>query len=274
MRSYDRTPSSELSTASDASSPYGRAAPYRVSRTLALVPALASKARQVIQAYQADRTARTMILAVMAANLSFIGVHIILRLALRFGLQIDASLRSDLMVGTEGGYPEMFNYLQLAVLIWLLLDIFVRTRQRIYAALGVVFLFALAEDTLEIHERMGNYARIIDIPAPAALGAHHFGELFYFAVIGSTFIAVLICGLLSSDAEDRKLGGLFAVFIGMLGFCAAVLDAVNIILSGTFPGARLIFDIAEDGGEMLAVGMALSAALLLSRHLENLRRPS
>jgi hypothetical protein len=48
------------------------AAPDRLSGIRAVVPALAAKAGQLIQAYQADRAARTMIHAVLGANLFLI----------------------------------------------------------------------------------------------------------------------------------------------------------------------------------------------------------
>jgi hypothetical protein len=227
------------------------AAPHRISGIRALVPALVSKARQLVQAYQADRTARTIIDVVLGANFLFIALHMILRLILRLDFHTDILFHRGLLLGTEGGYPEMFNYLQLAVLVGLLLHIFVRTRQPIYASLGLVFLLALADDSLRLHERMGSFASSMGISAPAGLGAQQFGELLYFAVVGLAMIAVLAYGFVTSDAEDRKLGGIFAAWIGMLGFCAVLVDVLYVILS-EWTGAGFIFAIAEDGGEMLA----------------------
>lgn len=43
---------------------------------------------------------------------------------------------------------------------------------------------------------------------------------------------------------------------------------------GAFFGADFILGIVEDGGEMLTAAVALSTALLLFRHLDDLRRPS
>lgn len=249
------------------------AAPYRVSRIRALVPALGSKARQLIQAYQADSAVRTMIHAVLGANLFLIGLHVILRLILRLDFHTDVLFHRSLLIGTEGGYPEMLNYLQLAVLAGLLLQIFVRTRQPVYASLGAVFLLALADDALRLHERMGSYVPSMGISGPAGLGAQQFGELLYFAAVGLAMIAVLAHGFAASAAEDRKLGGIFVVWIGMLGFCAVLVDVMYAVL-GELTGARFIFAIAEDGGEMLAAALALSTAVLLFRHLDDLRLPS
>jgi hypothetical protein len=197
----------------------------------------------------------------------------ILRLILRLDFHTDVLFHRGLLLGTEGGYPEMLNYLQLAALVGLLLHIFVRTRQPIYASLGLVFLLALADDALRLHERAGNYASSMGISALAGLGAQQFGELLYFALVGLAMVAVLVVGIVNSAAEDRKIGGIFAVWIGMLGFCAVVVDVLYVFLS-EWTGAGFIFAIAEDGGEMLAAALALSTAVLLVRHLDDLRRRS
>jgi hypothetical protein len=89
-----------------------------------------------VQVYRADRTARMIVHAVLGANLLLIGVHMILRLIPRLDFHAEVLFHMSLLIGTEGGYPEMFNYVQLAVLAGLLLHIFVRTRQPIYASLG------------------------------------------------------------------------------------------------------------------------------------------
>jgi hypothetical protein len=138
---------------------------------------------------------------------------------------------------------------------------------------GAIFLLALADDTLKLHERMGSYAHSMGISAPAGLGAHDVDELLDFAVVGLGIIAVLVYGLVTSDAEDRKLGGIFAAWIAMLGFCAALVDVIYVLLSANLRRGGFIFAIAEDGGEMLAAGLALSTAVLLFRHLDHLRRP-
>jgi hypothetical protein len=249
------------------------AAPHRPSGIRTCVPALVSKARQLVHAYRVDRTARAIIYAILGANLLFIGLHMVLRLIWRLDFHIDVLFRRGLLLGTEGGYPEMFNYVQLAVLTGLLLLIFARTRQPIYAALGLVFLLALADDALRLHERAGSFAAGMGLSGAAGLQAQQLGELLYFALVGLAMVAVLAHGFVSSAAEDRKIGGIFALWIGLLGFCAVLVDVLYVALS-EWTGAGFIFAIAEDGGEMLAAALALSTAVLLVRHLDDLRRPS
>jgi hypothetical protein len=233
--------------------------------------ASATKTRQFIDAYQSDSSARAIIYAVFTINCSLIGIHIALRFLQYFGLHSDNY--RDFFITTDRGYPEIVSYLQLAVLGWLMLHVFVRTQNVIYATLGIIFLFALADDALQLHERVGKFAESVDLPAPAAFGATHFGEVLHWSVVGAMSVAVLVYGFVASSAEDRKIGAIFVLLIFMLGFFAAFLDAVHIILGGRFFASNFIMDVAEDGGEMLTIALALSMGLLLYRHLDDLRRP-
>lgn len=233
--------------------------------------ASAAKTRQFIDVYQSDSSARAIIYAVFTINCSLIGIHIALRFLQYFGLHSDNY--RDFFITTDRGYPEIVSYLQLAVLGWLMLHVFVRTQNVIYATLGIIFLFALADDALQLHERVGKFAESVDLPAPAAFGATHFGEVLHWSVVGVMSVAVLIYSFVASSAEDRKIGAIFVLLIFMLGFFAVFLDAVHIILGGQFFASNFIMDVAEDGGEMLTIALGLSMGLLLYRHLDDLRRP-
>ena len=83
---------------------------------------------------------------------------------------------------------------------------------------------------------------------------------------------VLILGFIVSSGEDRKIGALFLVFIATLGFFAAFVDLVHVVVGGTFFASNMILGVIEEGGEMLTSALALAASLLLCRHLDGLRR--
>jgi hypothetical protein len=232
-----------------------------------------AKTRQFIDAYRTDPSARAIIHAVLAITCSLIGVHIALEFAEYFEFHSDRLYNRDFLITTDHGYPEILSYLQLTVLGWLMLHVYVRTGHVIYASLGIIFLLALAEDALQLHERVGGFAASIDLPAPASLGADHFGEVLHWLVVVAMSASALVYGFIASSAEDRKIGAIFVLLICILGFFAAFLDAVHIILGGKFFASHFILNVAEDGGEMLTIALALSMALLLFRHLDDLRRP-
>ena len=105
------------------------------------------------------------------------------------------------------------------------------------------------------------------------MGAYHFGQVLHWLVVGAACVALLVYGLSSSGTEDRKIGAIFVLLIFMLGFLAGFFDAVHVVLRGKFFASGLILGVLEDGGEMLTIAFAVSAALLLYRHLDDLRRP-
>jgi hypothetical protein len=174
----------------------------------------------------------------------------------------------------DGGYPEIFSYLQLTVLATLILLVFVRVRQAIYAALAAVFLLALCEDALELHERVGLYLAGLGLPALPFLGARHVGEILHWLMVGSLAFGALAYGFAASAAEDRKIGAVFALLFLLLGFFAGFVDAVHVVLSKSFFASGALFELLEDGFEMLTITLALSAGVLLFRHLDALRRPA
>ena len=92
-----------------------------------------------------------------------------------FDFNSDMFFYKNLLITTDRGYPEAFNYVQLAVVAWLMFYVFFRTRQGVYVSLAIVFLIALGEDALHLHERVGEYAESNNLPAPAFFDSYHLG---------------------------------------------------------------------------------------------------
>jgi hypothetical protein len=273
MRKDDRPGSQDTTqTPSGLSGLRARASDYLPAGIHALVLASVAKVSQFLDKYRSDKSARTAIHVVLVANCCLIGLHSFLELIAYFDFYFDTLYRPDLLITTDLGYPEMLCYFQLAVLGGLMLHVFVQTRHVIYASLGIIFLFALGDDALQLHERVGLYAASIDLPAPSPFNAYHFGQVLHWLVIGAACVALLVYGLLSSGAEDRKIGAIFVLLIFMLGFFSGFMDAVYVVLRGKFFASHFILGVVEEGGEMLTIGIAVSAALLLHRHLDDLRR--
>jgi hypothetical protein len=237
------------------------------------IAAFRTKIRQFITSYQTDHVARTMIYALFSVNFLLILAYI----AFKVMIYLDPTRHAVyyyFLITSDHGYPELFNYMQLAVAAWLLFQVFVRTRQAIYVSLSMIFLLALGEDALRLHEQVGTYALIIDLPAPSFLGAQHFGELLEWFVVGALSVGALVYGFSVSAAEDRKIGIIFVIILVILGFLAALVDALQIVLSERIFGLDFLLELIEDGGEMLMIALALSVTLLLARHPDDLRRPS
>ena len=55
--------------------------------------------------------------------------------------------------------------------------------------------------------------------------------------------------------------------LALLTFFATVMDLVHLAFIKSFSGSRLLLEVAEEGGEMMAVSLALLLALTLARQL-------
>jgi hypothetical protein len=228
--------------------------------------------REFVLVFGHDRTGRTIILLVILADLALIALHALTRLAGRAGVHPVAH-NSMLLLTTEAGYAELFNYLKLFVAACLVGWIFLVTRQAVYAALCAVFLVALGEDVVQLHERVGGLAKDAGLtPRRAPEAGAALAEMVHWSVIGLVLAAVLWASLAASRVQDRRIGLVLLVPLVALGFFAALVDAVHALLApGAFPGLGTLLTLVEDGGELLSVAVALAGALLLHRHLDRLR---
>jgi hypothetical protein len=239
---------------------------------LAILPGLAGKIDEFVLVFRRDRAAQTTISLVVLTDLFFIALHALVRLADRTGAYPTAP-DSRLLLTTEAGYAELFNYLQLAATACLIGGTFLRTRQAVYAALSAVFLVALGDDAAQLHERAG---RLLARDAGLALlhgpGGDDLAQAAYWSAVGLVLAAVLLAGLAASRGEDRRIGLVLSAPVAALGLFAGFVDALHPLLaSRAFPGSDMLLTLVEDGGELLSAAVALAAALLLHRHPDRLR---
>lgn len=229
-----------------------------------------AKIRATAVALGRDRTAQLIAGAVLFINAAFILAHGGRFVAVFLGASREFFLieHFDLLrVDRDGSLAEWFMYLQTAVCVALLSGIYYRTRQPIYAAWSLVFAFAVADDAFLIHERLGNaLATTFGLPALPGLRAVDSGELLIWAAAGILLLGALAWGFARSSHSARTASGALAIAFAVLAFFAVAFDMLHVVLVDPGTPVYLIFAVIEDGGEMLAIGLALTIALVLYRH--------
>ncbi len=217
-----------------------------------------------------DKKAQLAIACIFGINILFIAAHCAVQIGRHLGARSDLFLiqHFDLFrIDRDGSYAEWFIYVQTAVCVALLLGVFRRTRQPLYIAWALTFLFVVLDDSLMIHERVSIYlVNTFDIPVLPGLRPHESGELLTWAMAGSVLFGVLWWGFARSRPGARAAGGVLALTFCALVFFAIGVDMLHVALS--HPGAALygMLAILEDGGEMLSIGLTCAVALLLYRH--------
>lgn len=206
--------------------------------------------------------------ALVAIDLLFVAVHA--------GHAIGISLYNDDVpvlgwrwdIGEDLSYPEFFGYLKMAVIVALLLSIPRGRKRPVYLALGAIFAFALLDDALQLHERIGyRLAHALALPALGGLRPVDLGELIVWAAVGVTLLAAAIAALVRSPPDDRSNGLLLLAAFGVLLAFAVGADMAHIILMDSFRYADLLFTVIEDGGEQITLSLTWGLAILIRREV-------
>lgn len=195
----------------------------------------------------------------VAADLAFIALGIIHECGLNklADICVVANLDDYFAITRDRGYAEAFQYLKE---YWsIILFGFLAIQQNIKVYLSLVFLstYILLDDALGIHEIAGavigeklNFVTFLNIRA------QDFGEVAFFAVIGTIFFLWLSISYQLGNHQDRKT---FKSFIGLL-FCLALFAIVVDIIHMMFDNSvfwKAAVGIVEDGGEHIVMSLIL-----------------
>lgn len=197
---------------------------------------------------------RRVVVVLVTLDLLFIGLHAALSGAVMAGWL--TAVPERLRITQDHSLPEMFNYLKWAVIVGCLVAAFRRTRLPLFASLAAIFLLVLLDDSLTIHEQLGD--RLASLT-----GWDQSSELVAFAGLALIALVILIRGLRDLPHAIRPQAFRFIGVLVALAACSVVIDFVHALVDHYL---RLQNDrlagLVEDGGEMLlaSVAAAYSAA--------------
>lgn len=194
----------------------------------------------------------------VAVDMLLIGAHVVLgatqpRIPPAFNIAYDFSL------------GESFNYAKWSAVVIALVAVATARRAPGLLAVALAFVFILADDSLQLHERFGHAL------ASGALGpelGHAFsqdaGELAAMACIGTVLLVPLGWTYLREGAAGRAEMRVLVGLIALLAVFAAGVDQAHGLFRG-LPYGIQIADLLEDGGEMLVGSLIAAHALALVR---------
>jgi hypothetical protein len=245
---------------------------YNVVANDNLVAQIINKISELLYEFRRDKQAQRVVAIVFSINLFFILLHLIVQVMgqadllgeLYFKLNLDSG---GLRVHHDGSIPELFNYLQTTICVGLLLGVFRATRQPVYGAWALIFLFVVLDDSLKIHEKVASdIIATFVLPALPGLRPKDSAEMLVWAMSGSVLLGILWWGFAWSQRGARTAGAVLALNFSVLVFFAIGIDMIHVAFSNTSAVAFVLLPILEDGGEMLSIGLACALALLLYRH--------
>jgi hypothetical protein len=211
-----------------------------------------------------------LLAALVAVDLALVAVSVA-RLAVS-----GSSFTDPWLLETDGGWAEYAGYAQQVVLAVLLLALCGVTRHLVWAAYAVVFLSALADDYLRLHENKGAWladrlAAHLWFPSDGTLGlrANDIGELLVWGLLATVPVLAAVLLHRRSDGWNRRASLGMAALIAVYVFFGAVLDQAHVLVLDSWLGD--VLGTLEDGGELLALSASVVYVVgrLLDRRQED-----
>ncbi len=168
-------------------------------------------------------------------------------------------------IATEGGFAERLQHFKAGIISVLLFAVAARRRSAPALIWALIFLFVLADDAGQLHERVGSrLGNTLALPELGSFRADHLGELVYFAVTGMVTVTVILIALRIGDNEDWTLSRMLVLWLALLAVVGVALDAIHSALRRTALNRPLA--LIEDGGEMIILTIGTGQRIRVLDH--------
>jgi hypothetical protein len=165
---------------------------------------------------------------------------------------------------TEGGLPEIFGYVKSGAVAVLLFTAWRRWHHGPAAVWAGIYLYLMFDDAFRLHERVGGrLASSLDLSLGDSLRPQDVGELGVYLAIGIVALAAL------AVAEHRYQAPAVTVLSRLMMTATALLALFGVVADMALQ-ASAIAVVLEDGGELVALSLAVTIALVWTRHSEDL----
>ena len=165
---------------------------------------------------------------------------------------LDFKYKSFLVV-TDGGYPEIFQYLKYGILMLLTSRLIFQKHKIIYFPWLFLFFLLFIDDAYRLHEKSGRFLEgLLGLTEIYGLRPNDFGELIYASLVGLVFFGTLFLSYYKGSKTNKKtcldILLLFLVFL----FFGIGIDMFHQIVVD-FYRVSVVVALIEDGGEMIAI---------------------
>ena len=201
-------------------------------------------------------SATSFLLLLLAVDLAFVFLHF---------LQLSDAMNNELFsLERDRGFPELFQYIKIFLIVILLLSVRTKTRVVGYGLWSLLFLYLLLDDALSIHESFGGYIATTMAFAPAiGLRAQDFGELAVSVIAAALILSPLaVFYLRGSDAFKEATKHLLMLLMA-LAFFGIFVDMLHVAIDAGWK-IRFLLGVVEDGGEMIVVSIMAWYVFLLN----------
>ena len=230
----------------------------------------------VLRQLGSDPWFRTWVALAALGTLVFYALHVAHVIAgTRFdagGVLFDAGFKAwDFSIEAEQGYAEWFEYLMLAFIVINVARLAFTCRRPVYVAFLFIFVYALADNALAIHERLGAF--LVDrlaLPPAFGLRGQDLGELATWALFGVPLLGFLCFALWRTEGRHRSVGLTLTGWFFVFAFFGGAVDMMHSLIRHQGAWER-IAGFVEDGGEMAVIAVILTLTLAVPAYLREER---
>jgi hypothetical protein len=197
----------------------------------------------------------------LATDLVFIVLHLI-------HVYTSFAVNPSFSIGQERGYADIFQFVKEYWIVLLLGFLALRKKSILYLGWFLLFLYILLDDSLEIHEKLGEIIsnKLAFLPA-FNLRAADFGELVVSAFFGLFFLIFIATAYRFSDRISRKLSRYLIMMLFALALFGIVVDMLHIAVKS--PSLEPLLGLVEDGGEQIVMSVMAWFVFLLPERLQS-----
>lgn len=168
-----------------------------------------------------------------------------------------------LSLETDQSYAEFYQYIKWLWVIIILVFVSSKKASKHYLAWSVVFAYFLLDDSLQVHERVGEIiAGKFKFMPGLGLQQQDLGELAVSAMAGAILIIPLSWAYKTGTRVFRKVSQDISLLILVLIVFGVAVDTVHSAVNlGIVIG--LLIGLIEDGGEMVSLSLILWYVFLM-----------
>jgi hypothetical protein len=184
----------------------------------------------------------------LATDLIFIILHLLY-------LYTDFVSNSAFSLVQERGYSEIFQYIKEYWIALLLGALAVRQRSVLYLGWSLLFFYVLLDDSLTIHETLGEIAtERLALQPVFNLRAVDFGEFIVSACIGLFFLFFLAIAYRFASRIPREASRYLIIMLFVLAAFGIAVDMLHSLLRFSLLWEPLLGTL-EDAGEMIVMSV-------------------
>lgn len=188
-----------------------------------------------------------LLILLIIADLSCIFLHIV---RFRFSY-LDNSLWA---LENDAGYAELYQYIKELWIFVIFALLWLRSLRLVYISWGILFLYLLMDDALQIHENLAwTVVDIFNLHEAIGLRAKDFGEMGVSIIVSAILFIFIAFSYIFSTTQGKKMSLHLLVLVAALAFFGIFVDMIHMMTKEGF-----YLGVLEDGGEMLVMSVIVA----------------